>query len=212
METRMTMKMAGRLRSLLCVIAAIGCTSASADQDADPPDGLPSSDASIATDATNADATNADVGESSHIEGTVAGAAFTRAVRAWWIGRADSPSSTVVYVFDADVGCDALSAPGWDTRIANGTQVLEMKLLGSALQTYPVVGGPLPGPGEASVNHTLSQQRGAPTERVANGGSVTLAAQRAGVSSTGSFDLTFPAGGALRGSFDAAWCPTGHEP
>ena len=192
----------------LAVAAALGCAAGSPS--------LATGDASVAVDATTAgdgsNATDAGITADNRIEGGVGSAPFARVVRAWWIGTPDSPDTTVVYVFDGDVPCAALGAPGWDTRIADGTQVLEVKLLGTALQAYPVVGGPLPGPGEASVNYTLSRQRGTPTELVANRGSAALAARQTSVSASGSFDLTFTSGGTLRGVFNAAWCPGGHEP
>lgn len=147
---------------------------------------------------------------------TIAGMArtspFTSVATSLWIGMADDPATTVVYVFDRATSCADLATPGWDARITDGTQVLEMKMLGTTPRAYTVVSGPLPGPGEASVNYTLSSRRGTPVETSSRGGAVTLAALSAGARATGRFALTFPGGGTLDGTFDAIWCAGGHEP
>lgn len=145
------------------------------------------------------------------ITGTVAGVAFGTVATALWAGAPDDPATTVVYVFSKPVACSELGSPGWDTRIADGTSVLEMKAFGTMPGAFKVVTTLTPAPGEASVNFTLSSTSGTPKEEGSTGGTVTLTAVMPGVSATGSFMLTFGTS-TLSGSFDAAFCPGGHEP
>lgn len=144
--------------------------------------------------------------------GTVATHRFGAVRSAYFIGRSDDPANTIViYVFDATVACSALSSPGWDSRILDGTGALEMKLLGTDVAEYPVSSSPTGASGEASVNFTLSSTTATPQEESSTSGSVKLASVTAGKSASGTFDLVFPSG-SLRGTFDAAWCANGHEP
>lgn len=145
------------------------------------------------------------------IAGTADGTPFTAVVTSLWAGAPDSAATTVVYMFSGTVDCAALKTPGWDTRITNGTQVLEMKMLGVQPQTYKVVTGPMPGPGEAAVNYTLSSTQGTPKETSATSGTVTLDALVPGSRVSGSMDLSFGTN-KLTGKYDAAFCPEGHEP
>jgi len=65
----------------------------------------------------------------------------------------DSPSTdTVIYMFDKTVGCNQIVAAGWDTVLVTGTQILEMKLFGTAVANFTVTTSHTPAPGEASVN------------------------------------------------------------
>ena len=143
--------------------------------------------------------------------GSVAGAAFGTAASCLWIGSPDSAATSVVYVFSTAVQCSELQRVGWDTRIANGTHVLETKSYGTTPATYNVTTSMTPAPGEASVNYTLSSTSGTPAETFSSAGFVTLTALRANTFATGSFDLTFAAD-KLAGTFNATFCPGGHEP
>lgn len=63
---------------------------------------------------------------------------------AYVIGHPQDPAQTaVIYVFDAPVGCDELSRPGWDERVADSVQSLELKLIGGAALSPPAT-TPLP--------------------------------------------------------------------
>jgi len=147
--------------------------------------------------------------------GTVAGSfdgrPFDVVGAAYAIGQADDPAQTmVVYVFAGAVACADLASPGWDARITDQTQALELKVIGTSTGAYPVATGPTPGSGESSDNYTLSSTSGTPAETSASGGQVVIDGLDG--STTGSFDLQFPSGDALSGSFDATSCPQGTEP
>jgi hypothetical protein len=120
-------------------------------------------------------------------------------------------NTTVIYLFDAKVACSQIDAPGWDSRIAEGTGALEIKLLGTQVGEYPVATTPNGASGESSVNFTVSSKSATPKEESSTAGSVKLDSLVPSTSAEGSFDLTFP-DGALRGTFTAAWCAGGHEP
>jgi hypothetical protein len=128
-----------------------------------------------------------------------------------WIGSPDSDATTVVYLFSHAVSCADLCSPAWDQRIANGTQVLEMKMFGTMPATYQAVTTLTPAPGEASVNFTRSSTTGTPMEVSGSGGTVTLSTLQANTLATGTFSLMF-GGQAVSGSFNAVYCPGGHEP
>ena len=150
-------------------------------------------------------------GGSGSVDGSVGGTPFGGAAASLWIGSPDDPATTVVYLFSEPVTCSELATPGWDTRITNGTQMLEMKMFGTSPATYKVVTTQTPAPGEAAVNYTLSATSGTPTEQVGSGGTITLARTTAGVRATGSFALNFATSN-IAGTFDAAFCAGGHEP
>lgn len=146
------------------------------------------------------------------VEGSVEGEVFDTVHASYVIGKPDDPSKTiVVYVFDTPIGCDELSRPAWDERIADRTHALELKLIGKTTGDYPVATDALPSAGQSDVNYTLTSTTATPVEISANGGSVRLMAYGAGANASGEFDLVLP-GGTLKGTFDAAWCAEGREP
>jgi hypothetical protein len=171
--------------------------------------GTPRADAGASGDS-GPSATDAGGGSGS-VDGSVGGTPFGGAAASLWIGSPDDPATTVVYLFSKPVTCSELATPGWDTRITNGTQMLEMKMFGTSPATYKVVTTQTPAPGEAAVNYTLSATSGTPTEQVGSGGTITLAKTTAGVHATGSFALNFATSN-IAGTFDAAFCAGGHEP
>lgn len=193
-----------RFRNTLALLLLAGCGGASSGRDAGPqPDGAVDGDASPqALDAGSGSGT---------ITGSADGTPFTSVAQAIWLGAPDDPSTTVVYVFSKPVACSDLSSPGWDKRIADATQFLEMKMFGLAPATYTVVTTPTPAPGEASVNYTLSSQSGTPQETSASGATVTLDALQPQAVVTGSFNVTFGSN-TLKGTYSAVYCPGGHEP
>lgn len=176
------------------------CACGSAGQQ--PPDGGP------ADSGTEAQAV--DAGASS-ISGSADGTAFDTVAQSLWLGAPDSTSTTVVYVFSKPVACSDLASPGWDTRIPDATQFLEMKMFGTAPAPFTIVTTLTPAPGEASVNYTLSSQTGTPNEMGASGGTVTLDTIQAQLTATGTFNVHFGQN-ALTGKFAATYCPGGHEP
>lgn len=146
------------------------------------------------------------------VSGSVAGATFNTVVSSWMLGAPDDPANTtVVYLFSKKVDCSELSPPGWDTRITNGTQFLEVKMMGTAPATYTVTTSLTPAPGEASVNYTLSSRTGTPVETGGTSGKVVLKTLNVSSSGTGTFDLKFGKE-SISGTFDAPYCPTGNEP
>lgn len=154
-------------------------------------------------------------GEAGSGSGTIMGAPdaapFTSVGTSLWIGSPDSDATIVVYLFSRVVGCGELCSPAWDQRIANDTQVLEMKLFGTAPATFTAVTTLTPAPGEASVNLTRSSTSGTPVEVSGSGGSVMLTVLEPHTSATGTFSLMFGAA-AVSGTFNALYCPGGHEP
>lgn len=148
----------------------------------------------------------------STVTGSVTGTTpFGAVATSLWIGAADSAATTVVYLFNKSVTCAELSPAGWDARITDNTEVLELKMYGNAPASYSVTASLTPAPGEASVNHTFSKRAGTPAEQFSTGGTVTLRALNPSTSALGSFALTFPSG-SLNGDFNAVFCPTGVEP
>jgi hypothetical protein len=145
------------------------------------------------------------------VTGSLAGKPFGTVAAALWAGAPDDGATTLVYLFSAPVACSELATPGWDTRIAEATSVLEMKSFGTTPGDYAVVSTLTPAPGEASVNYTLSTKTGTPQEQSSSKGTVTLTKLDANVSTKGSFTLAFGTS-TLTGSFDAVYCPGGHEP
>ena len=145
------------------------------------------------------------------ISGAVNGASFTNVATSYVLGAPDDAATTVVYLFSKPVACSDLAAPGWDTRIANGTQFVELKMFGTTPATYKVVTTLTPAPGEASVNYTLSATSGTPAEQSGGGGTITLKDVKPTTSASGSFALVFGASH-LDGTFESAFCAGGHEP
>ena len=146
------------------------------------------------------------------VTGTVGGMPFNTSATALWIGSPDDPQTTVVYVFDKAVKCSDLKTMGWDKRIPDGTQVLEMKMFGTAPATFKITTSMTPAPGEAAVNYTLSSQAGTPKETLGSSGNIVLTTRTAMMSATGTFMIDFGGGDTLKGSYNAPYCPGGHEP
>lgn len=145
------------------------------------------------------------------VSGTIDGRAFDAVGSVWLAGEPDDASTTVIYVFDGPVACDDLATPGWDTRIADGTQAVELKLIGKEPGEYPVPADGRPSGGESDDNYTLTSTSGTPSEISATSGTVTLDALVDSTSATGSFDLAFPTG-QLTGTFVSGWCASANEP
>ncbi|MEO8901379.1 MAG: hypothetical protein ABI627_07625 [Polyangiaceae bacterium] len=136
-------------------------------------------------------------------------APFTAATKLW-IGAPDDAATTVIYAFSTSVPCSLISAHGWDAKVPNDTQLVELKAFGQAAGTYTVVTTKTPAPGEASVNYTFSTAANA-TETSASDGTVTLSALNANRNVTGSYSLQFGTT-LLDGAFDAVYCAGGVEP
>lgn len=151
------------------------------------------------------------------VTGSANGTPFGTVATSLWIGAPDSAATTVVYVFSDPVDCATLGSPGWDGRIKDRTQVLEMKMFGTSPATYKVVTTATPAPGEASVNHTLSsaldggKSDAGSVETPSKSGTVTLSALTATKSASGSFALVFGANN-ISGTYSAVFCPGGVEP
>ena len=190
---------------LLASGATVGC-SGSADR-ADQPDTTgAAAGAGSSCQSTSDSALGVGV-----VSGAINGVSFGAVANSLWIGQPDSAETTVVYLFSQSVVCSALCAPGWDARIADGTQVLELKALGVSPATFPVVKTLTPATGEAVVSSTISNTSTTPSETVGSGGTLTLTQLQQKQTATGTFDLLF-ASDDLNGSFTAAYCPEGHEP
>jgi hypothetical protein len=198
----------------LCAVA-FACGSGESASGGEQPDGPPAASAVGATGSDSNVASDAgalpDGGGSGSIAGAVDGMPFVAVATAFVGSTPDSAQTTVVFVFSKPVSCADLATPGWDRRIADGTQLLELKIFGRDPGTFTAVTTVTPAPGEASVNYTLSSTSAVPKEVGATGGTVTLANIGADGSATGSFALKFGAS-SLDGMFKAINCPGGHEP
>jgi hypothetical protein len=152
---------------------------------------------------------------SNTISGTVKGTGFTTVGATYWIGAPDSPATdTVVYMFDRAVQCNQITTIGWDTALASGTQILELKMVGKTPAAYPTTTSPshIPAAGESLSSYTVAAA-GA-MDNIATGGSVTLTTigtPTAGSAATGSFHLTFGTD-SLDGTYASPFCMAGREP
>lgn len=188
---------------MLLLFASTACSKSSSDTRA--------LDAGLGDGATSEDVVLPAQGGSGTVSGSPDGTAFDTVATAYLLGAPDSPNTTVVYIFSKPVSCADIGSPGWDTRITNGTQFLEMKIFGSAPGTFTAVTTVTPAPGEASVNYTLSTISGTPKEIGASGGTVTLTSMTPTTNAKGSFAVRFDTN-TLNGTFDAVFCPQGTEP
>lgn len=145
------------------------------------------------------------------IAGGVGGQAFATVGAAYHVGSPDDPATSVVYLFSNPILCSEITSTGWDGSITDGTDILEIKAVGTAAAVYPVSSLPTAPSGDASVNYTLSSTTGTPVETIGTSGSVTFTTLTGGASATGSFTIGF-AGSSLTGTFDAAFCAAGREP
>ncbi len=153
-----------------------------------------------------------DVAGAGNVSGVLDGRAFDTVGAVYLIGAPDDPAqTTVIYVFDAPVACSALAEPGWDTRITDDSQALEMKLIGTAPASFPIAPDGRPSAGQCDVNYTVTSTTATPTEVSARSGAVVLSALEGGKDADGTFDLTF-ASGSVSGSFHGSFCADGHEP
>ncbi len=150
-------------------------------------------------------------GGSGTISGTADANPFTKVATAYLAGAPDSAGTTVVFLFSNPMKCADIGAAGWDARIANGTQILELKIFGQTPGTFTAVTTVTPAPGEVSVNYTLSSTSTTPKEMGSSGGSLVLESLMAGTSASGTFDIKFGAN-SLLGKFDAIFCAGGREP
>ncbi|MDB4983460.1 MAG: hypothetical protein JWM82_4212 [Myxococcales bacterium] len=147
------------------------------------------------------------------VMGSATGTPFAAIGSVFLIGNPDVAASTVVYIFSKTIKCADISQAGWDATIADKTQILELKMMGTAPATYqPIIKAPrFPAAGEAQVNYALSAQTGTVAESFSTAGSVTLSKIVAKASANGSFDLMFGTN-ALKGTYAATYCDVGREP
>ena len=211
----------------------VACSSSSGGAPASSPDDTGAADGAI-SDAGRDDTASADVGADAVTEaasdaapdapsdgsagsgtgtitGSVKGATFDTVKSAYWIGAPDNPATTAVYLVGASISCADISKSGWSHTIPTGTQIFEMIMTGTAPGTFKATTAISPPAGEAEVQYIFAQ----PTrnETRANGGTITLVTLTAKTAAQGTFSVTFPDGTSkLDGTFDAAYCGTGHEP
>ena len=107
--------------TLVLILSALwaGCGASPPTIDAGPPlSDAGSSDAGASNDAGATGST---------VTGSVNGTTpFGTVATALGIGAADSAATTVVYLFNKSVTCAELSPAGWDARITDNTEVLEL--------------------------------------------------------------------------------------
>jgi hypothetical protein len=109
------------------------------------------------------------------------------------------------------VRCLDLSFSGWDRTIANGTLVLELKLLGKAPAAFLAVTTPTLSMGEGAAEWMRASADPPPIEVRSTGGWITLDSLLPRGPTTGTFALDFGTSH-LTGGFKAAFCAGGHEP
>jgi hypothetical protein len=152
-----------------------------------------------------------DGGEASRIAGAVGGSAFTQVASAFLIDSPDSDAATVIYLLSRPARCIDLSFTGWDRALTRGTSVLEIELLGKAPGSFLAVTSPTLAPFEAAVEFERPSSDGFGTESRSTGGWVTLERLPPRGAATGRFNLDF-GGDHLAGTFNASFCPGGHQP
>jgi hypothetical protein len=145
------------------------------------------------------------------IAGSAGGTPFSQVASAYVIENPESDLATVIYLLSKPVRCIDLSFAGWDRTIANGTLVLELKLLGKSAGMYRAVGESALAPGEGSAEWMRTSSDPPPVEVRSQGGWITLDSLTGRGPATGSFMLGFGPD-RLTGKFDASFCPSGHEP
>jgi len=197
MNTRATVEL-GR-RFLLCAaLCPVACT----DRHSRPTPEVVAAPAPTSDDAAE---------EKSTIAGSVGRMPFIHVRAAFVIESPDSDATTVVYLFSNPVRCLDLSFSGWDRTIANGTLVLELKLLGNAPGAFLAVTSSTLSARQAAAEWMRTSAEPPPVEVRSTGGRVTLDALVPRGPATGTFALDFGAS-QLTGSFKAAFCAGGHEP
>jgi hypothetical protein len=134
------------------------------------------------------------------ISGMVQGVEWTSFSDAYWIGMPSAGSpEVIVFLFEGPMDCATLANVNWDKTAIGEQQLLEIGVLKSMTGTFAV-------PMDASVAYLKGAYNPS-----ADAGKVTLDVIHAGVSLSGSFDVTFM-GDPLKGTFDAKRCPDGVEP
>jgi hypothetical protein len=133
------------------------------------------------------------------VAGKVQGHQWSQVGAAYWIGMPSAPPpAAFVFLLEAPTPCAAISTPNWDKIIGN-EQVLEIEVRDPAVATLQV-------PAQAAAAYLRGDYNPS-----AESGTVTLTSIVPGKSLAGSFDARF-AGEALRGTFEAVYCPSGVEP
>jgi hypothetical protein len=119
----------------------------------------------------------------------------------------ESDNTTVIYLTSTPVGCVDLSFSGWDRMIGAGTSILQLKVPGMRPGRYRVV---MP-PTEATAKWMQSEGARPSSEMDSEGGWISVDAVSARGAAMGTFVVDFAAG-RLAGTFNANFCPNGHEP
>ncbi len=149
------------------------------------------------------------------ISGTVNALSFNTAATVFFIGKPDSPSTTVVYVFSKVLNCGdsaiSFGTPGWDQRLPLDTQILKLKTFATTAGTYAVVQSATPSSTQAQAQYELSKQT-TPVTTIASSGTITLTSVTAGSRVQGSFSVNFTGTDQLSGTLDAGYCTIGVEP
>jgi hypothetical protein len=159
--------------------------------------GAPGTDGAIKDGGSNDVATSL---PGNAIHGTVMGMLFSAVSSSYWVQN-PSPGGapTLVFLADESLSCQSLSVSGWDKTLGANTQLLEIGLPGPTASTFHILM-------DADANYL-----GGPYNPSADAGSITITAVNVGQSLDGTFDLAFGTD-ALRGTFDAHFCPSGVEP
>jgi hypothetical protein len=152
-----------------------------------------------------------DVAPGGTVSGSADGRDFGPVATAFVIESPDSNAATVVYLFSKAVRCLDLSFSQWDQALDPNTMVLELDIVGKAPGSYLAVDTSAPSAREAVVRVARASARGGRGESRASGGWLTVDALSPGGPARGSFALTFGSR-PMSGSFNAAFCPEGHEP
>ena len=147
----------------------------------------------------------------SAIAGAVRGAPFTQVASAFRIESPDSDRATVIYLLSRPVRCIDLSFTGWDRALPHGTSVLEIEVLGKTAGSFLAVSSATLSPFEAAVEYERPSPDEPGNETRSTGGWVTIDTLSPQGPAAGTFTLDF-GGDHLAGTFNALFCPGGHEP
>jgi len=145
------------------------------------------------------------------VAGVACGAPFSHVSSALRIESPDSNATTVIYLLSNPVTCVDLSFAGWDRTVIQGTTVLELKVFGKTPGTYRVGEGPV-NARVAAVECSRNAGRRAHRRGALDGGlgqpryAVSVVLPRLDISRSTSREVH------VTGTFDATFCPGGHEP
>lgn len=149
--------------------------------------------------------------------GTISGTApdgkpFTTLVAGYVIGHPQYAGETSIYMFSGPIQCSDLGFPGWGAWITGGTQTMELELPARTITSYPVQSTEPPASPNSYGRYRYGEGGGGEITGWSSAGQIEVTSVAADGSISGTFSVTFVAGGQLDGTYTAVACPTGYYP